>query len=54
MAHTIHDVGVASQIGSYSDAIEAKPNLRWLMTSGTPGFDYRSGKSGAATFVDNF
>jgi enamine deaminase RidA (YjgF/YER057c/UK114 family) len=37
MAHTIHDVGVASQIGSYSDAIEAKPNLRWLMTSGTPG-----------------
>ena len=37
MAHTIHDVGVATQIGSYSDAIEAKPNLRWLMTSGTPG-----------------
>ena len=37
MTHTIHDVGVARQIGSYSDAIEAKPNLRWLMTSGTPG-----------------
>jgi 2-iminobutanoate/2-iminopropanoate deaminase len=37
MAHTIHDIGVASQIGSYSDAIEAEPNLRWLMTSGTPG-----------------
>ena len=37
MAHTIHDIGVASQIGSYSDAIEAKPNLRWLTTSGTPG-----------------
>lgn len=37
MAHTIHDIGVASQIGSYSDAIEAKPNLRWLITSGTPG-----------------
>jgi 2-iminobutanoate/2-iminopropanoate deaminase len=37
MAHTIHDIGVASQIGSYSDTIEAKPNLRWLMTSGTPG-----------------
>jgi 2-iminobutanoate/2-iminopropanoate deaminase len=37
MAHTIHDIGVASQIGSYSDATEAKPNLRWLMTSGTPG-----------------
>jgi 2-iminobutanoate/2-iminopropanoate deaminase len=37
MTHTIHDIGVASQIGSYSDAVEAKPNLRWLMTSGTPG-----------------
>lgn len=37
MAHTIHNIGVASQIGSYSDAIEAKPNLRWLITSGTPG-----------------
>ena len=37
MTHTIHDIGVANQIGSYSDAIEAKPNLRWLMTSGTPG-----------------
>ena len=38
MAHTIiHDIGVASQIGSYSDAIEAKANLRWLMTSGMPG-----------------
>jgi 2-iminobutanoate/2-iminopropanoate deaminase len=39
MAHTIHGIGVASQIGSYSDAIEAKPNLRWLMTSGTPGLN---------------
>src|SRR5215470_7328457 len=38
MAHTIHDIAVAKQIGFYSDAIEAKPNLRWLMTSGTPGF----------------
>jgi 2-iminobutanoate/2-iminopropanoate deaminase len=37
MTHTVHDIGVASQIGSYSDAIEAKRNLRWLMTSGTPG-----------------
>jgi 2-iminobutanoate/2-iminopropanoate deaminase len=37
MAHIIHDIGVASQIGAYSDAIEAAPNLRWLMTSGTPG-----------------
>jgi enamine deaminase RidA (YjgF/YER057c/UK114 family) len=37
MAHRIHDIGVAKQIGAYSDAIEAAPNLRWLMTSGTPG-----------------
>jgi enamine deaminase RidA (YjgF/YER057c/UK114 family) len=38
MSHIIHDIGVADQIGSYSDAIETSPNLRWLMTSGTPGF----------------
>jgi 2-iminobutanoate/2-iminopropanoate deaminase len=38
MTHTIHDIGVSKQIGFYSDAIEAKPNLRWLMTAGTPGF----------------
>jgi enamine deaminase RidA (YjgF/YER057c/UK114 family) len=38
MSHIIHDIGVANQIGSYSDAIEMTPNLRWLMTSGTPGF----------------
>ena len=37
MTHTIHDIGVASQIAAYSDAIEARPNLRWLLTSGTPG-----------------
>jgi enamine deaminase RidA (YjgF/YER057c/UK114 family) len=37
MPHKIHDVGVAAQVGNYSDAIEVKPNLRWLVTSGTPG-----------------
>jgi len=37
MTHTIHDIGVASQIGAYSDALETGRNLRWLMTSGTPG-----------------
>jgi 2-iminobutanoate/2-iminopropanoate deaminase len=37
MYHTIHDIGVASQIAAYSDAIEVSPNLRWLLTSGTPG-----------------
>ena len=37
MPPAIHDIGVASQIGAYSDAVEARPNLRWLLTSGTPG-----------------
>jgi 2-iminobutanoate/2-iminopropanoate deaminase len=37
MTHKIHDVGVAAQIGSYSDSVEAGPNRRWLLTSGTPG-----------------
>ena len=37
MKHAIHDIGVARQIGAYSDAIEIRPNLRWLLTSGTPG-----------------
>jgi enamine deaminase RidA (YjgF/YER057c/UK114 family) len=37
MNHKIHDVGVAKQIGTYSDAIEVAPNTRWLFTAGTPG-----------------
>ena len=37
MSHTIHDIGVASQIGKYSDAIGAGPNLRWLMSFGNTG-----------------
>ena len=37
MNHTIHDIGVASQIAAYSDSVEVKPNQRWLLTSGTPG-----------------
>ena len=32
-----HDVGVARQIGAYSDAVEVTPHARWLFTSGTPG-----------------
>lgn len=39
MTHKIHDIGVAARIGSYSDAVEAAPNQRWLFTSGTPGMD---------------
>jgi enamine deaminase RidA (YjgF/YER057c/UK114 family) len=37
MNHKMHDIGVAKQIGIYSDAIEVRPKLRWLMSSGTPG-----------------
>ena len=37
MTHKCHDIGIASQIGSYSDGVEARANLRWLITSGTPG-----------------
>ncbi|HYL62592.1 MAG TPA: RidA family protein [Candidatus Methylomirabilis sp.] len=31
------DIGIASQIGKYSDAIEITRRARWLFTSGTPG-----------------
>jgi enamine deaminase RidA (YjgF/YER057c/UK114 family) len=37
MPHTSHTIGIASQIGAYSDALEVAPHLRWLVTSGTPG-----------------
>ena len=37
MANKIHDIGVARQIGTYSDAVEAPANSRWLITAGTPG-----------------
>ena len=37
MNYVIHDIGIASQIAAYSEAIGVKPNLRWLLTSGTPG-----------------
>jgi 2-iminobutanoate/2-iminopropanoate deaminase len=36
-AAAIHDIGIARQIGTYSDAIEVPTNARWLFTSGTPG-----------------
>ena len=32
-----HHIGVASQIGKYSDAIEVPAGARWLFTAGTPG-----------------
>ena len=32
-----HNIGVASQIGRYGDAVEVPAGARWLITSGTPG-----------------
>ncbi len=43
MHNIVHNVGVASQIGSYSDAIEVPPGARWLFTSGTPGLPLDGG-----------
>lgn len=31
------DIGVAKQIGTYSDGIEAPAAARWVFTAGTPG-----------------
>ena len=39
MPHKPHNIGIAAQIGAYSDAIETAPNMRWLFTSGTPGLE---------------
>ena len=36
-AKAIHDIGIASQIGKYSDAVEVKQPGRMLFVSGTPG-----------------
>jgi enamine deaminase RidA (YjgF/YER057c/UK114 family) len=37
MAHRPLDVGIAKHIGTYSDAILVPPNVRWLISAGTPG-----------------
>jgi 2-iminobutanoate/2-iminopropanoate deaminase len=37
MTHKLHDLGIASQIGLYSDAVEVDGHRRWLITAGTPG-----------------
>ena len=37
MSNIQHDIGVARQIGKYSDAVEVAANARWLFTAGTPG-----------------
>ena len=35
--HIQHDIGIARQIGTYSDGLEVAPNERWLFSAGTPG-----------------
>jgi enamine deaminase RidA (YjgF/YER057c/UK114 family) len=35
--NTRQNIGVARQIGSYSDGVEVPSGKRWLVTSGTPG-----------------
>lgn len=35
--NTQHNIGVATQIGTYSDAVEVPRGARWLITAGTPG-----------------
>jgi enamine deaminase RidA (YjgF/YER057c/UK114 family) len=37
MAHENVEIGIARQIGAYSDALKVSAGLRWLFTSGTPG-----------------
>src|SRR5262249_10246086 len=37
MINQIYDIGVARQIGTYSDAVFAPAPARWLFTAGTPG-----------------
>lgn len=32
-----HNIGIASQIGKYGDAVEVPGTAKWLLTSGTPG-----------------
>jgi enamine deaminase RidA (YjgF/YER057c/UK114 family) len=35
--HSHQNIGVAAQIGLYSDAVMVAGNKRWLFTAGTPG-----------------
>ena len=44
MSNIARDVGVSKHIGSYSDAIEAPADSRWLFTSGTPGVAPETGE----------
>src|SRR5262245_1411266 len=35
-ANALHDIGIARQIGTYSDAVDVLAHARWLFTAGTP------------------
>src|SRR5205809_6858805 len=37
MANKLQDIGIARQLGAYSDAVEVPPHAGWLFTAGTPG-----------------
>ncbi|HYL19939.1 MAG TPA: Rid family hydrolase, partial [Burkholderiales bacterium] len=37
MAHQNLNVGIARRIGTYSDGVAVAPNMRWVVTAGTPG-----------------
>src|SRR2546430_13928471 len=43
MTNTFQDIGVARQIGSYSDAVQGPPDARWVLTAGTPGLSLDGG-----------
>ena len=35
--NSLHNIGVAEKIGTYSDAVAVSGPARWLITAGTPG-----------------
>jgi len=37
LAHQNLNVGIAQRIGTYSDGVAVAPNMRWVVTAGTPG-----------------
>src|SRR5262245_21991052 len=39
MINQVYDIGIARQIGTYSDAVLAPAGARWLFTAGTPGLE---------------
>lgn len=35
--NSLHNIGVAEKIGTYSDAVAVSGSAKWLITAGTPG-----------------